>query len=87
MKYSWSQRMFGLRSSFAVTESHDLHRIRRAALAHYFSKSSLQKLEPGVQAMVEKLVNRLQGWKGSGRNVNLVSDLSEKHNPHSSAFL
>lgn len=75
MKYGWAMRMFGIRSSFLVIESHELHRIKRAALAHYFSKSSIQRLEPGVQAMVDKLVARLQEVKCTGRNVNLVCDV------------
>ena len=64
--------MFGQRSSFLVTESHELHRIRRGALAHYFSVQSLRRLEPGVQSHVDKLVSRLQGLKGSGTVINLL---------------
>ena len=64
-------KMFGLRTSMFSTESHELHRIRRAALAHYFSKASLQKLEPGVQSQIDKLVARLQKLKGSGTILNL----------------
>ena len=64
--------MFGLRTSLLATESHELHRIRRAAIAHYFSKASLQKLEPGVQSQVDKLVSRLQAIKGSGKILNLL---------------
>lgn len=72
MKYQWSQKMFGIRSAFLVTESHELHRIRRNALAHYFSKQSLRDLEPGVQSQVDKLVSRLQGLKGTGTAINLL---------------
>ncbi|KAK4695743.1 hypothetical protein P7C71_g2073, partial [Lecanoromycetidae sp. Uapishka_2] len=64
MKYGWSMKMFGLRSSFIVTESHELHRIRRGALANYFSKSNLLKMEPGVQSQVDKLVVRFQEIRG-----------------------
>ena len=64
--------MFGLKSAFFVTESHELHRIRRNALAHYFSKQSLRELEPGVQSQVGKLVSRLQGLKGTGTAINLL---------------
>ncbi len=72
MKYGWAMKMFGLRTAALATESHELHRIRRSALAHYFSKASLVKLEPGVQAQIDKLVVRLQDLRGSGRNVNLL---------------
>lgn len=71
MKYGWGMKMFGLRTAFLATESHELHRIRRAAIAPYFSKAALQKLEPGVQGQVDKLVGRFEELKGSGRNVCL----------------
>ena len=64
--------MFGLRTSLLATESHELHRIRRAALANYFSKASLQRLEPGIQSQIDKMMDRLKGIQGSGRNVNLL---------------
>lgn len=64
-------RMFGVQTASIATESHELHRIRRSAIAPYFSRASVQKLEPGIQSQVDKLVSRLQSLKGSGRNVNL----------------
>ena len=72
MKYAWAMRQFGLRTSFLSTISHELHRIRRGALSNFFSKASLQRLEPGVQAQIDKLVSRLRHLQGSGRNVNLL---------------
>ncbi len=72
MKYGWAMKMFGIRTGILATESHELHRIRRAALSQYFSKASLQKLEPGVQAQVDKLMSRLYDVKGSGKILNLL---------------
>ena len=66
-------KMFGLRYSFFATEDHDLHRIRRAAFAHYLSKASLQRLEPGIQSVVDNLVSRLHGLKESGKVLNLYN--------------
>lgn len=63
--------MFGVKTGFAVTQNHELHRMRRAPFAHYFSKSSLQKLEPGVQSIVDNLTSRLDGLKGTGKPVDL----------------
>ena len=71
-KYVWAMKMFGLRYAFLVTESHELHRVRRGAFAHYLSKASLMRLEPGIQAVVAKLVSRLQGIKGTGKVINLL---------------
>ncbi|KAL6714742.1 hypothetical protein ACLMJK_008167 [Lecanora helva] len=72
MKYDWAMKMFGLRTSIIVTGPPELHRIRRGSVANYFSKASLQKLEPGVQYQVDKLASRLKGLQGSGRIVNLL---------------
>lgn len=72
MKYGWAMRMFGLRTGLFATESHELHRIRRGIFAHYLSKATLLRLEPGIQSVMDKLVSRFEGLKGSGRNINLL---------------
>ncbi|KAL8836577.1 MAG: hypothetical protein Q9176_006214 [Flavoplaca citrina] len=69
-KYPWSQKMFGLKHGFFVTFDHDLHRIRRNAFAHYLSKASLQRLEPGIQSVVDTMVRRLHEVKGTGKIIN-----------------
>ncbi|KAL8789417.1 MAG: hypothetical protein Q9213_001174 [Squamulea squamosa] len=69
-KYPWSQKMFGLELAFFATIDHDLHRIRRNAFAHYLSKASLQKLEPGIQSVVDTMVRRLHEVKGTGKIIN-----------------
>ena len=50
----------------------ELHRIRRAIFAHYLSKATLLRLEPGIQSVVEKLISRFEGLRGSGKNINLL---------------
>ncbi|KAL8688307.1 MAG: hypothetical protein Q9218_005749 [Villophora microphyllina] len=70
-KYSWGMRMFGLKHTHAVVPSHDLHRIRRNNFAHYFSKASLQRLEPRIQSVVDTLIARLKEIKGTGRVVKI----------------
>ena len=72
MKWHWAMRAFGLRTAFFVTASHELHRIRRGIFAHYLSKATLQRLEPGIQSVMDKLVSRFEGLQGSSRNVNLL---------------
>ena len=66
-------KSFGIRYGFFATCSHELHRIRRNALAHFFSKASLLRLEPGIQSVVDRLVQRLHGIKGSGKVLNLYN--------------
>lgn len=71
-KYGWAMRMFGLKTGHLATVNHELHRIRRGIFAHYLSKATLFRLEPGIQSVIDKLMARFEGLKGSGRNVNLV---------------
>ncbi len=75
-KYLWTLHMFGRASSTFGTPGHELHRIRRAALSPFFSKASVQKLEPVVQLMVDKLVSRLEKLQGSGAILNLFEVFS-----------
>lgn len=71
-KYEWSVRGFGPTLSSFSTIPHDLHRSRRNSVAPHFSKALVQRLEPSVQAMVDKLVARLEILKGTGAVVNLI---------------
>lgn len=70
--YAWAMKMFGIRHAFLVTLDHDLHRIRRSAFACYLSKASIQRLEPCIQSVIDRMVSRLQEIKGSGKVINLV---------------
>lgn len=71
-KYEWAVRGFGPTSYTFSTIPHELHRKRRNSVAPHFSKFNVQKLEPSVQAMVDKLVTRLEKLKGNGSVVNLI---------------
>lgn len=73
LKWEWSARMFATKSATLSTLGHELHRIRRGSLASFFSKSSVQQLEPAVQSVVEKMVSRLQALQGSSTNVNVIN--------------
>ena len=75
-KWSRSTRMFGKTISGLGTESHELHRIRRGALANFFSKASVQRLEPVIQSVVDRLVGRLQQVMATGVPVNLLDVFS-----------
>lgn len=71
-KYPWAMKMFGLQYAFFATLNHDLHRMKRNAFAHYLSKASLLRLEPGIQSVIEVMVSRLHKLKGTGRVINLL---------------
>lgn len=71
-KYPWAMVMFGNSSSVFSTTNHDLHRLRRAAVAPFLSTSSVQKLEPLVKSFANKAVLRLRDTRGSGAPTNLI---------------
>lgn len=71
-KWPWQAKMYGQGSATVATPGHEEHRMRRAALNPFFSKQSVNRLEPVVQTVVDNLLSRLEGIKGTGRIVNLV---------------
>jgi cytochrome P450 len=75
-KYLWALRMFGPPNTLFGTPDHDLHRFRRSALSPFFSQASVQRLEPTVQLVIDKLLSRLQKIQGSGSIVNLIDVFS-----------
>ena len=72
MKYEWAMKGFGPPLSSFATVSHEHHRIRRNAVAPFFSKASVSQLEPVVQLTIQKLVTRLEGIKQTGTVINLI---------------
>ncbi|KAL8649988.1 MAG: hypothetical protein Q9226_005334, partial [Calogaya cf. arnoldii] len=71
-KYAWTTKQFGPSSSGFATPGHELHRIRRAALAPFFSTKCVQRLEPSVQSVIDKLIERLREFRGTGRVINTL---------------
>lgn len=55
------------------TASYELHRIRRGALAKYFSMSNVAQLEPLIQSCVTRLCSRFEVHHKEGTVVNLSS--------------
>lgn len=45
--------------------------MRRGAMNRFFSKESVRRLEPILQAKLDKLLEKLEGFKGAGRAVNV----------------
>jgi len=72
MKYQWAMKGFGDSMSTFATEGHERHRIRRNAVAPYFSKASVYRLEPAVQTVIDRLVSRLERDRGTRNVINLI---------------
>lgn len=70
-KWRWSARMFGTSKAAVGTVDHGMHKMRRGALNHFFSKSSVVKMEPAIQSNVNLLVQTLKEAGSARRPVNL----------------
>lgn len=58
--------MFGNEKSAIAILDHAHHRLLRSNMNPYFSMARVRKLEPEIQALVDKLCKRLNGFKDSG---------------------
>ncbi|CZR52602.1 related to cytochrome P450 CYP3/CYP5/CYP6/CYP9 subfamilies [Phialocephala subalpina] len=70
-KSSWYTRQFDMGHATFGTIEHKQHRLRRSALNPFFSKQMISKLEPTIQAVVEKLFSRLEEFRGAGKPVEM----------------
>ena len=61
------------RQSTLGTESHELHRRRRAALNPIFSKATARRLEPAMQRVQRDLLQRIDLYKKSGEAMPLTT--------------
>ena len=71
-KWSWSAGMFGSTEMTFGTVGHALHRRRRGAFSHFFSKASVRRLEPFLQTLVDQLCQKLSQYTDTGVPVNMV---------------
>ena len=65
-KWEWATGGIGNNGSTLVTNGHDLHRLRRSALNPFFSKGSIRKLQPLLDAKMDQLVERFEDFRKSG---------------------
>ena len=63
---------FGFYEAAIATPEHDIHRMRRGAMARMFSKDSVRRLEPIMQRNLAKLISRLLEYKDTGKDVNVL---------------
>ena len=75
-KYDYATGQFGIPDSVFGAVSHNLHRMRRAALNPFFSKASVNKLEPIIFEAVNKLCRQLSTYESSGKAVDLTMAFS-----------
>ena len=71
-KDPWYYRPFGDNYATVGTVSPELHRLRRHAMAKFFSRANVSRLEPKVLTVVERLCGRIE----EHRQANKVIDIS-----------
>lgn len=70
-KDDFAVRGFNTPNAGFGTQDHDVHRMRRTALNPFFSKQSVQRLEPVIQQNVDLLCKKLQEYGQSNRVVSV----------------
>ena len=70
-KDTWYYRFLDSPQGALSTESAEHHRIRRKGLNRFFSPDAIRRLSQPIMVNVEKLCKRLDGFKESGKPVNL----------------
>ncbi|KXT07151.1 hypothetical protein AC578_2496 [Pseudocercospora eumusae] len=56
----------GSSESIFMTRDHELHRVRRAALAPYFSMTKIRQLQPGIESVIRSFLSRLDDCRLCG---------------------
>ncbi|KAH8666532.1 cytochrome P450 [Xylariales sp. PMI_506] len=70
-KYKWWTKLGGADGSSFAAASHEQHRLRKSAVAPFFSKRSITDLEPIIAAKVDKLSTRFDDIVKTGEVVRL----------------
>ena len=59
-KYDYYYSMLGNPTATFPTIKHEVHKVRRAALANYFSPTSIDRFRPVVQKVADRLTDRMK---------------------------
>ncbi|KAL3475700.1 cytochrome P450 [Aspergillus californicus] len=70
-KYEYFTKQFGVTRSMVATVDHYHHRLLRSNMNPYFSTARVRKQEPVIQALVDRLCERIQEYKDTGISVAL----------------
>ena len=60
---------FGTTEAEVFTVRHDIHRARRTALNPFFSKQKVNAMEPILQSQVDRMCERIAGYRGKGESL------------------
>jgi hypothetical protein len=65
-KWEWATKGLGVPGATLMTNGHDLHRLRRAALNPFFSKASVRNLQPLIDAKLDFFIERFEEFHKNG---------------------
>lgn len=65
-KWEWAHRYLGVPDSSLATWTHDHHRLRRTALNPFFSTTSVRTLQPVLDKIVNRMMERFHEYQGNG---------------------
>ncbi|KAF1948662.1 putative cytochrome P450 [Byssothecium circinans] len=71
-KYEWQIKSGDSAQAMGFTVSHNLHRMRRTAVDHFFSTRSVAQLEHVVQERIQRLCERIEEFKNKQTPLNLT---------------
>lgn len=69
-RWEFFTNQFGLPESIAASNEHDKHRIRRAAINPFFSKTAVRRLQPVLDEKMDKLMARFAEYQASQKTMN-----------------
>jgi hypothetical protein len=72
-KYAWAMPHFNTPPAMAATVEHNVHRLRRWAVAQIFLKANITRLNYVLKDNVNKFLGRLQEFGESGEPVNVLN--------------
>ena len=65
-KWAFTTNGLGVPDATLMTNPHDLHRVRRAALNPFFSKTSVRKLQSLIDAKIDLFLERFEEFQKDG---------------------
>jgi hypothetical protein len=70
-KWEWATKGIGVPGATLMTNNHDLHRVRRAALNPFFSKASVRSLQPLIDAKLDFFIERFEEFQKTGEVMTI----------------
>src|SRR5450432_307977 len=69
--YHWYYKFIGSSDAAFGTADFELHPVRRGAQQGHFTQSAVARFDPTLEGIIQKLMSRLQEFRGTGQPVNL----------------